>query len=167
MIWLLVSAALVAEAVESRSAVANPEQITGLLKQLGAPSYKARQEASEALVAMGPGVLSHMRHAVPESVLEVRRRLELCIAKIEARPHYAEAKAELVEAYFRRAYFADVLPFCRGKCLYKDFEHSLAAVEARIPWLKARLFWLGADQAELQHIKVYAHSDVIVARRGH
>lgn len=62
---------------------ASPEQIQGLIRQLGDPSYRARERASEALVALRARSLPLLRRAVEDADPEVRRRAQECLRRIE------------------------------------------------------------------------------------
>ncbi len=52
---------------------------SALIKQLGANEYKAREEASRRLAAMGPAVLPELRKAVKSSDAEISARAETII----------------------------------------------------------------------------------------
>jgi hypothetical protein len=108
-----------------------------LIRQLGAPAFKARELASAALIARGPVVLELLRRAQKNSDLEVSRRAERCIEKIQGKdyaPHVALAAARLIAK--RRpegapAVLLAYLPFADSEALAGEVRTTLAAVAVR------------------------------------
>src|SRR5262245_60981497 len=68
---------------------ANPQPVEDLVRQLGDVSFRARERASEALVALGARSLPHLRKAAEGTDAEVRRRARECLRRIEADFHPA------------------------------------------------------------------------------
>jgi hypothetical protein len=62
----------------------SPETVAKLIAQLGAAPFRFRQQASEELTRLGDPVLPALRKAAPQSELEVRRRIELVVCRIQA-----------------------------------------------------------------------------------
>jgi hypothetical protein len=63
----------------------SPEAVAKLIGQLGAGHFRSRQQASDELVKLGRPVLPALRKAAAANTeLEVRRRLELVVIRIEA-----------------------------------------------------------------------------------
>jgi hypothetical protein len=63
----------------------SPEVVAKLIAQLGAAQFRSRQQASDELVKLGRPVLPALQEAAAANAeLEVRRRLELVVIRIEA-----------------------------------------------------------------------------------
>jgi HEAT repeat protein len=75
-------------------------QVKALLPRLGDDNFHTRQQASAALVAIGPPVLAHLRRALDHPDEEVKERLHLAIGALEKdlRPGVAAAAARLLRA---------------------------------------------------------------------
>jgi HEAT repeat protein/outer membrane protein assembly factor BamB len=71
------------------------KRLRGWIRQLGAPAYYARAEASRKLIAQGPPALSFLRDAARDSDLEIARRVEICIEAIKRGPGPALPAAAL------------------------------------------------------------------------
>jgi hypothetical protein len=62
----------------------SPETVSKLVAQLGAADFRTRQQASDRLEKLGPPVLPALRKAASaNNVLEVKRRIETVVARIE------------------------------------------------------------------------------------
>jgi HEAT repeat protein len=78
------------------------EKQRGLLKthmlRLGDDDFHARQQASTAIVALGPGAAAYLRRALDHPDEEVKERLHLAIAALDkvTRPEHAAAAARLL-----------------------------------------------------------------------
>jgi hypothetical protein len=71
----------------------SPEKVAKLIAQLGDDRFQARNEASEALEKIGSAALPALRKALAGNVeLEVRRRIEGLVARIESNALRAEEK---------------------------------------------------------------------------
>jgi HEAT repeat protein len=65
---------------------ADRQRLLGLIRQLGSPIYSKREKASNELVAKGPPAVALLKPAVKDPDLEISRRAEKCIQKIEGGP---------------------------------------------------------------------------------
>jgi hypothetical protein len=70
------------------------ETVAKLIAQLGAAPFRSRQQASDKLAKLGDPVLPALRKAARTSELEVRRRIELVVIRIQA-----ASVEKLVRAY--------------------------------------------------------------------
>jgi len=59
------------------------ETVHKLIRQLGADSYRLREHAMAELIGRGPVVLEMLREAAKDDDLEIVRRAEKCLARIE------------------------------------------------------------------------------------
>ena len=75
------------------------KQVEGLLKQLGDKTFKAREQASADLIALGPPALPLLRQATTTGDLERQRRARHCLQIIEKRnaPEVVAAAARLLK----------------------------------------------------------------------
>ena len=71
-----------------------------LVEQLGSPTFKVRQKASEGLIALGPPARPALLAVLKGKELEVRRRAEECLAAIDrtASPELEGAAVRLLRA---------------------------------------------------------------------
>jgi HEAT repeat protein len=65
---------------------ADEENMRRLVRQLGAPSYKARTEASKKLVEYGPAAVPLLEPAVNDPSIEVARRAQKCLSDVKRGP---------------------------------------------------------------------------------
>jgi HEAT repeat protein len=65
---------------------ADRQKLDELVAQLDDPSFRKRQEASEKLAAWGSVALPFLKKALVNPSLEMKRRAEVCISKIERGP---------------------------------------------------------------------------------
>lgn len=75
-------------------------QLGLLIPRLGSEDFTTRQDASTALVALGPGAVPHLRRALSSPDEEIKDRLRQAIASLEpgSRPAVAAAAARLLRA---------------------------------------------------------------------
>jgi HEAT repeat protein len=73
-------------------------QLKALVPRLGNEDFPIRQQASAALIALGPQALTHLRQALNHPDEEVKERLRLAIAALEKELHpgLTEAAARLL-----------------------------------------------------------------------
>ena len=57
--------------------------VAELIRQLGSESYRLREHAMNELIAKGPGVVEMLREAAKDGDLEIARRAEKCLIRIE------------------------------------------------------------------------------------
>jgi len=85
-----------------RQRTLTPEErakVDDLIRQLGATAFKVREQATAALIARGPVVVELLQQAKRSADLEVSRRAERCIQKIQEKdhpPHVPVAAARLL-----------------------------------------------------------------------
>jgi HEAT repeat protein len=65
---------------------ADRDKFMGLIRQLGSDSFRARQKAMASLVAYRSAAVPLLRQATQNTDLEISRRAEQCLAKIQAAP---------------------------------------------------------------------------------
>src|SRR6516162_6801702 len=107
----------------------SPETVAKLIAQLGAAPFRLRQQASDELTRLGDPILPALRKAAPKSELEVRRRIELVVSRIQV-----ASVEKLVKTYCAKQGLArnQVEPLKSALALGgRVFRHKLAAVLAR------------------------------------
>jgi HEAT repeat protein len=65
---------------------ADRQKMEDLIAQLDSPSYRKREEASAQLIAWGTVALPFLKRALVNPSLEMKRRAEICVSKIERGP---------------------------------------------------------------------------------
>jgi HEAT repeat protein len=77
---------------------AQREQVRTQVPRLGNDDFKVRQQASAALLALGPAIVPHLRRALDDPDEEVRERLRAALAVLEpaVRPAVSAAVVRLV-----------------------------------------------------------------------
>src|SRR5262245_2056084 len=58
-------------------------RIPELIRQLGDDSFSQREKATEDLLALGPPIANMLRQALTDPDIEIVRRAEFCLEKIE------------------------------------------------------------------------------------
>jgi hypothetical protein len=112
-------------------------KVEALIAQLGAPAFKARELATANLISRGPVVLELLRQAQKNADLEVSRRAERCIEKIQEKDYalYVPAAAARLLRQRKPAGAADVLlaylPFADNDAIADEVRTTLAAVAVR------------------------------------
>ena len=107
----------------------SPETVAKLIAQLGAAPFRSRQQASDALTKLGDPVLPALRKAARKSELEVRRRIELVVIRIQA-----ASVEKLVRTYCAKQGLARDKVESLNSALAPDgraFRYKLAAVPAK------------------------------------
>lgn len=59
------------------------EKVQGLIRQLGSNVYRLREQAGAELIARGPAVVEMLKAALVDADLEIVRRAEKCLARIQ------------------------------------------------------------------------------------
>jgi hypothetical protein len=106
----------------------SPEAVAKLIAQLGAAPFRSRQQASDELTKLGDPVLPALRKAARKSELEVGRRIELVIIRIQA-----ASVEKLVRTYCAKEGLARDKVESLNSALAphgRAFRHKLAAVRA-------------------------------------
>ncbi|HWY85343.1 MAG TPA: HEAT repeat domain-containing protein [Gemmataceae bacterium] len=67
------------------------ETVRGLIRQLGSEVYRLREQAMAELIGRGPAVVEVLREAARDQDLEIARRVEKCLARIQDKDIPAEA----------------------------------------------------------------------------
>jgi hypothetical protein len=78
------------------------EKYRGLVKQLGSDIFREREQAMQALVARGPVVIDLLREAHKFGDLEMARRAERCIQRIQEKDVSYEVPAAAARALARK-----------------------------------------------------------------
>lgn len=68
-------------------------EVRDIIKQLGANSYRVREHAMNDLIGRGPVVMELLREAVKNSDLEIARRAEKCMVRIQEKDVAIEVPA--------------------------------------------------------------------------
>jgi outer membrane protein assembly factor BamB len=112
-------------------------KIEKLIEQLGATAFKTREQATAALIARGPVVLELLHQAQRSADLEVARRAERCVKKIEEKdypPQVPVAAARLLRQR-KPAGAVEVLlaylPFADNEGIADEVRGTLTAVAVR------------------------------------
>lgn len=75
-------------------------KLEGLIKQLGALSFRTREQATAQLIARGPVAIELLKAALPTADLEMTRRIEQCLERIrekdQNKPQISTAAALLL-----------------------------------------------------------------------
>src|SRR5262249_51793622 len=115
---------------------ADKAKLAGLVRKLGDPSFKMREQASASLLTAGRSALPFLRSAVKDPDLELARRAQQCVQAIESR---ADAVLSLAAARLlavRRPpgtveVILKYLPFADDENLEDDLLATLAAAGMR------------------------------------
>ncbi len=115
---------------------ADRQRIEALIRQLGDPQYAVRERASAELVACGLPAIGPLRAAQTDPDVEVARRAERCLQKIERVPSTA-LSAAAARALARRkpdgavAVLLAYLPLADDEAVADEVREALAAVAVR------------------------------------
>jgi hypothetical protein len=108
------------------------ERVDATIAQLGSSSFKVRAQASQDLIAKGPGVLELLRQGQHHPDLEVQRRCEACIQKIKEHDEFPDVAGAAVRVIGARQPNGAVeallayLPFAEDGCVADDIREALA-----------------------------------------
>ncbi|HEV3204765.1 MAG TPA: hypothetical protein VGY77_10290, partial [Gemmataceae bacterium] len=82
--FLVLNLALSFSALEAKPAeeTISPDRINKLIEQLGSNQFKEREEATKALEALGTAALEPLQKAIKNSDVEIQRRAEGLVQKI-------------------------------------------------------------------------------------
>jgi hypothetical protein len=112
-------------------------KVQELIQQLGAAAFRVREQATAGLVARGPVALELLRAALKDPDLEVVRRAERCLQRIQQKdypPHVPIAAARLL-ARRKPGGTAEVLlaylPFADNEGIADEVRNTLVAVAVR------------------------------------
>jgi hypothetical protein len=108
-------------------------RVEKLIEQLGSDDFQEREKASAELVAFGPAVRPLLRQALLEPDLEVQRRAERCLQRIEHQSSLPVLQAAVRLVGRRRlegadAVLLDLVPFVEDEETVEEVVRSLAAV---------------------------------------
>ena len=78
------------------------EKYRGLVKQLGSDQFREREEAMQALVARGPVVIELLREGSKKGDLEMERRAQRCIQRIQEKDVSYEVPAAAARTLARK-----------------------------------------------------------------
>ncbi len=110
------------------------ERVQKLIRQLGADSYRLREQAMADLTARGPVVVEALRLAAQSADLEVKRRAERCLLRIQEKDVGNEVTAAAVRvlAYRKPATVVETMlafvPFADGNAVADEVRSLLAAL---------------------------------------
>jgi hypothetical protein len=108
------------------------ERVDATIAQLGSSSFKVRAQASQDLIAKGPGVLELLRQGQHHPDLEVQRRCEACIQKIKEHDEFPDTAGAAVRVIGARKPPGAVevllayLPFAEDDSVADDIRDALA-----------------------------------------
>ena len=108
--------------------------IQKLIRQLGSDIYKVREQAGAELVARGPVVVEMLREAAKDNDLEVNRRAEKCLARIQEKDVSIDVPAAALRLLAARKPAGTVetlfafLPFADNDSLADDTRSVLASL---------------------------------------
>jgi hypothetical protein len=134
------------------------EHVDLLIAQLGASSFKAREQATNELVAKGPSVLAALRQGLTFADLEVQRRCENCIQKIKERDRSPDVTGAVVRLLAARKPAGAIevliahLPCVDNEIVVDDIRDVLAS--------------LAADGGKVSKALVRALNDKVAVRRA-
>jgi hypothetical protein len=136
-------------------AEADRHKIQALIDKLGDESYDVREQASAELVRLGPVAGPLLRQAAKDPDIEVVRRAEKCLQKIEesAGPAVAAAAARLLAVRKppeATAVLLAYLPFADGEVVGEEVHTALAALALPEGKPDATLLAALDDQAALR-----------------
>jgi hypothetical protein len=109
-------------------------KVEGLIGQLGATAFKTREQATANLIARGPVVLEMLRQAARSQDLEVSRRAERCIHKIQEKDYPPQVPVIAARLLRQRKPAGAVpvllayLPFADNESIADEVRASLAAL---------------------------------------
>jgi HEAT repeat protein len=111
-------------------------EVEDLIRKLGAPAFRTREQATTALITRGPLVLELLRQAQKDPDLEVSRRAERCVQKIQEKDYSPLVPVAVLHLLQQRkpAGTAQVLlaylPFADSEALADEVRATLTAVAA-------------------------------------
>jgi len=151
---------------EQCGADADLRRIDALIHQLGSPDFAEREQASKALVAIGPAALGGLRAARNDADAEVAKRAKECLTRIgDRRP---ELTLAAVRVLIRRGGAEAVptllrfLPYANFEELQDDLWFGLDALTVRQGKIDASLMEALRDPMAVRR----ALAACIVGRRG-
>jgi HEAT repeat protein len=111
------------------------KRAAALVRQLGDDSYERRQQASDALAALGPVAVPHLRRAANDADPEVRRRARACLEAADSGrdAHLAGAAVRLLAARAPEgapAALLRFLPWAGDEAVEEDALLGLVALSA-------------------------------------
>ncbi|MCI0376185.1 MAG: PQQ-binding-like beta-propeller repeat protein [Gemmataceae bacterium] len=110
------------------------ERVQQLIRQLGADSYRLREQAMADLTARGPVVVEALRLAAQSADLEVKRRAERCLLRIQEKDvgNDVTAAAVRILAHRKPATVVETMlafiPFADGNSVADEVRSLLAAL---------------------------------------
>jgi outer membrane protein assembly factor BamB len=115
---------------------ADRANVQTLIRQLGDSSYRAREKASDSLVAVGPLARPFLRAAINDPDLEIARRAEQCLEQLEKaqEPPVVAAAARLLaqrKPPGAAETLLEYLPFAEDSGLVEEICVALATVAVR------------------------------------
>lgn len=110
------------------------QKVKALIRQLGAESYREREQAAAELLTFGPGVAELLRAAKTDENLEIARRAEKCLQRITEGDHAREVPAAAARLLAARkpdnavATLLDYLPFADNDAVADEVRAALTAL---------------------------------------
>jgi hypothetical protein len=107
------------------------ERVDATIAQLGSSTFKVRAQASQDLIAKGPGVLELLRQGQHHPDLEVQRRCEACVQKIKENDEFPDVAGAAVRQIGVRKPAGAVegllgyLPFAEDESVADDVRDAL------------------------------------------
>ncbi len=113
------------------------DKVKALIQQLGAESFREREQAAAELIAFGPGVTELLKAAVKDEHLEIARRAENCLHRIMERDHAREVPSAAARLLAVRQPPAAVevllsfLPFADNDSVADEVRNALVGLSVR------------------------------------
>jgi hypothetical protein len=123
-----------------RHRILTPEEkvkVEGLIQQLGATAFKTREQATASLIGRGPVVLELLRQAQKSADLEVARRAERCLKKIQEKDYPPQVPVAAARLLRQRKpagtveMLLDYLPFADNDGIADAVRSTLTALAVR------------------------------------
>jgi len=111
--------------------------VLGLIRQLGSETYRLREQAAGELISRGPAVIEILREALKSPDLEIARRAERCLQRIQDTDYAVDVPAAAARLLAVRKPPRTVetllayLPFADNDTVADEVRNTLAALAVR------------------------------------
>lgn len=110
------------------------EKVVQFIRQLGSESYRSREQAAAELIGRGPVVIELLREAAKDNDLEIAKRAEKCLARIQEKDVAVDVPAAAARLMGARKPAGAVetmlayLPFADNDSVADEVRHVLATL---------------------------------------